>query len=114
MARVGKLDDVLPEVCCRAGAKDVQYHCEVSLEQQRVEIDVDSALDTECMSVQQFHAWMLYHVEDLPFQLSVIPDVYTDFHKATQRDGVTRAPLSPRRGSCRVYCACWKWAWCRG
>jgi deoxyribodipyrimidine photo-lyase len=86
------------EVCRRAGARDVFYHREVSYEEQQVEDALDEACRAADVGVKRFWANTLYHCEDLPFDLADMPDVYTEFREAVQRDGVIRAPLPPPDG----------------
>jgi deoxyribodipyrimidine photo-lyase len=93
VVRRGHPEAVLPDVCRRTGAKRVFFHREVSYEEQQVEEALHEMLDKARIEHKPFHANTLYHVEDLPFDVAEMPDVYTDFREAVQREGVLRAPL---------------------
>jgi deoxyribodipyrimidine photo-lyase len=98
VVRRGRPEEAVVEVCRRAGARDVFYHREVSYEEQQVEDALDEACRAADVGVKRFWANTLYHCEDLPFDLADMPDVYTEFREAVQRDGVIRAPLPPPDG----------------
>lgn len=93
VVRCGKPEEVLVEVCRRVGAERVFYHREISYEEQLVEERVGEALEGMGVERQAFWANTLYHVEDLPFELRDMPDVYTEFREAVQKKGEIRAPL---------------------
>lgn len=93
VVRRGRPEEVLPSICRETGATRLFYHREVSYEEQQVEVAVDEALDKAHIEHKPFWANTLYHVEDLPFDIQDMPDVYTEFREAVQRDGVIRPPL---------------------
>lgn len=93
VVRCGKPEEVVADVCRRSGAKEVFYHREVSYEEQKVEEALAEACEKAKVDVRRFWANTLYHSEDLPFELSEMPDVYTEFREAVQKEGVIRAPL---------------------
>jgi DASH family cryptochrome len=91
--RQGRPEDVVPELCRSVGATSVFYHREVSYEEQQVEQALSEVLSKSQVEAKPFWANTLYHAEDLPFHVDDMPDVYTEFREAVQREGTVRAPL---------------------
>lgn len=91
--RTGHPEKVVPDLCKRLSAKQVYIHREVTYEEQKLENDLAEALKKNNASLQTFWASTLYHEDDLPFHISSMPDVYSDFRQSVEKDGIIRTPL---------------------
>ncbi|KAL4238250.1 hypothetical protein ACF0H5_002963 [Mactra antiquata] len=90
VVRQGKPEVVISELVQKLGVDNVHaitYHQEATQE----ELDVEKAIKESCgvKLVQSIWGHTLFHKDDLPFPVSRLPDVYTQFRKNVE-------------GSCRV------------
>lgn len=93
VVRMGKPEEVLPDLVKKTGAKEVFMHREVTYEEQQVEEAVEKTLQG-IAGVKFMWANTLYHEDDLPFEVGNMPDVYSDFREKVEKDGTIRQPLS--------------------
>lgn len=76
IVRLGRPEDVLPEIARHVGAGAVYCHGEVTYEEQKLEASVSRALDREGAALKLMWGGTLYHVQDLPFKLTAMPANY--------------------------------------
>ena len=88
--RIGKPEDILPELVSKYGVTEVYHHREVASEETRVSADVENALWRLKINLKHFIGHTLYHKEDLPFPINNIPDVFSLFRKKIERDSAVR------------------------
>ncbi len=91
--RSGKPETLLPALARELGADRVYFHEEVSSEETSVEADVDAALSDIGVRLEGCWGHSLFHSDDLPFDLTSLPDVFTTFRKLVERDATVRAPF---------------------
>ncbi|KAA8497236.1 Blue-light photoreceptor PHR2 [Porphyridium purpureum] len=94
VVREGRPEQVLPALARETGCTAVHFHQEVTYEEQEVEMHVEKALEEAGIRAESLWANTLYHESDLPFAISDMPDVYTDFRNQVEQKGVLREPLS--------------------
>eukprot|EP00177_Eucheuma_denticulatum_P008829 GFKZ01016032.1.p1 GENE.GFKZ01016032.1~~GFKZ01016032.1.p1 ORF type:complete len:406 (-),score=61.97 GFKZ01016032.1:1814-3031(-) len=92
IVRMGEPEKVLLELAKKTRAKEVFMHRGVTFEEQSVEIEVEKALQGKA-SLKLMWANTLYHEDDLPFDVSQMPDVYSDFRERVEKEGTIRTPL---------------------
>ncbi len=88
--KVGKPEDILPELVQQYQVTEVYHHREVASEETRISADVETALWRLKINLRHFIGHTLYHKEDLPFPIKDIPDVFTSFRKKIERDSTVR------------------------
>lgn len=93
VVRFGKPEDVVPDLAAQVGANRVFLHREVTFEEQQVEDQLNKALKGRGVEMKSMWANTLYHLEDLPFNLDKMPDVYSDFREAVEQKSAIRDPL---------------------
>lgn len=98
VVRIGKPEEVVPDMCKRVGAKRVFLHAETTYEEQKVEDALEDVLKDMGAEMKRFWGNTLYHLDDLPFTLDAIPDVYSDFREAVEEKGKIRKPISAPEG----------------
>ena len=86
----GKAEDALPALVKQYGVTKVCAKREVAAEEKQEEERVRTALahvrcDFECISTST-----LYHAEDLPFNITHIPDLFTTFKKRVEKESTIR------------------------
>ncbi|XP_059643817.1 cryptochrome DASH, chloroplastic/mitochondrial [Cornus florida] len=102
----GKPEDVLPSVAKAVGAHTVYAHKETCSEELNVERLVSNGLQqvvlpltpgplihtssTNSTKLQLIWGSTMYHVDDLPFSSSCLPDVYTQFRKSVESNSTIR------------------------
>ena len=91
--RIGQPEQVLPSLCRAAGARVLMCHHEVNVDDHHIETQLKSALGQSGVEMHPMWTNTLYHIEDLPFPLHSMPDVYTQFRESVQRHAVQRDPL---------------------
>ncbi len=90
IVRIGKPEDILPELVVKYGVTEVYHHREVASEETRISADVENALWRLKINLKHFIGHTLYHKEDLPFPINNIPDVFSSFRKKIERDSSVR------------------------
>ncbi len=83
---------VLSFVAGRVRATAICYQEEPGTEEAAEVEAVRRTLDATTTLVA-FHGSTLYHPDDLPFEPTAIPDVYTSFRKAVEKSSSVRSPL---------------------
>ncbi|GLI65248.1 hypothetical protein VaNZ11_008735 [Volvox africanus] len=91
LVRVGRPEEVVPELAAAVGAGAVYCQAEVTEEAMQVEGRLKAALDRDGCELRAEWGGTLYHVDDLPFQLSAMPTNYADFR--SQVAGLSVRPL---------------------
>lgn len=97
LVRLGRPEDVVVEVASKAGARSVLLHTEVTYEDQMVERELEKALKKRSVEMSCLWANTLYHRDDMPFPLSSMPDVYSDFREAVETQSKIQDPLPAPR-----------------
>ncbi|MCU0422542.1 MAG: DASH family cryptochrome [Bacteroidia bacterium] len=87
---VGQPEDIIPEYCKTYKIQEVYYHREVTDEETKVEQQVEKKLAAAAIPFTGFWGSTLFHLEDLPFPVKHLPDVFTDFRKKTERESDVR------------------------
>ncbi len=85
VVRRGKAEDVIPSIAQSLEARSVYFYREVTSEETAVETALQSALSAVGVSTQSFWGHTLYHPEDLPFEISQIPELFTSFRKQVEK-----------------------------
>jgi deoxyribodipyrimidine photo-lyase len=88
--RRGKPELILPELAKSLGASAVYWHEEVTDEEVRVEREVKEKLRRQQVQWKIFWGATLYHKNDNPFSSERLPDVFTEFRKAVEKNSRIR------------------------
>ncbi len=90
----GKPEAIIPQVCVNHDCQMVYGSKEVGQE----ETDVEDALEKELWKskIQLHLEWQstLYHIEDIPWPVGNLPNIFTNFRKACERESEVRPALS--------------------
>lgn len=95
--RIGKPEQILPEMARKLGAKKVYTHGEATVEDMRVEQAVKKALGNAGVKLETHWASTLYHIDDLPFQLQSMPSTYASFREQVHKISVREPIKEPKR-----------------
>ena len=90
LVRVGKPEDILPEIIKEMNAEQLLFHGEVAPEENNVEVYVEESIS---VPVKKYWGHTMYHRDDLPFDLLTIPDVFTQFRKKVEKKSTVRKPI---------------------
>jgi deoxyribodipyrimidine photo-lyase len=91
--RMGEPESVLPILAQELGCHAVFYHQEVATEETRVEAALQQALQEMGIKPRSFWGNTLHNVEDLPFAIADLPEVFTSFRKQVEATSCIGAPL---------------------
>lgn len=83
--RSGKPEAVLPALVQELGITAIYYHGEVTAEEVAVEKALQKQVEAIGVTLHSFWGHTLYHPEDLPFEIAQLPEVFTQFRKATEQ-----------------------------
>jgi deoxyribodipyrimidine photo-lyase len=89
--RVGRPENILPELVSKYQVHEVYHHREVASEETGISAIVEDALWKLKINLKHFIGHTLYHKEDLPFPINNIPDVFSNFRKKIERDSSVRS-----------------------
>src|SRR5919202_133833 len=79
LVRIGNASKILAELAEDIGAEAVYASKEVTQEETDIESDLSKRLKPLNVDLELFWQSTLYHVRDLPFKVSRLPDIFTQF-----------------------------------
>jgi len=91
VVRQGKPEEIISSLAKELNVQAVYCHHEVTFEERCVEDAVAEALEPLDIDIKTFWGATLYHPDDLPFDITQIPEVFTQFRKAVEK----RASINP-------------------
>lgn len=91
--RRGKPEKIIPELCAKHGIEAVYWHGEVTSEETRVEKRLKNALRQQNIQVQTFWGTTLHTPDTLPFGISKVPEVFTQFRKTVEKYAEITSPV---------------------
>lgn len=80
-----KPEVIIPQIAEKLSVKSVFFNQEVTAEEVRVEKAVDQALEKIGVKFQGFWGHTLYHLDDLPFEIQELPELFTNFRKDLEK-----------------------------
>lgn len=85
IVRIGRPEEIVPEIGRKLGADAVYCHTEVTYEETQVEKRTKDAFVSQCGGAfKSFWTNTLHHVEDLPFSLADLPQSFDEFKRRMQ------------------------------
>jgi deoxyribodipyrimidine photo-lyase len=90
----GKPEEVLPRLAESIGADSIHYLEEATDEELRVEQSVRAAAERASVACHGYWGATLFHRDDLPFDVSELPPVFTQFRVRCEKDARIRPPLA--------------------
>lgn len=89
---VGRPSEVVPRLARELEADRVYAHAAVADEELRDQVQVARALESAGAGLEVEHGATLLHLDDLPFSVGELPDVFSTFRRAVERDFRVRDP----------------------
>lgn len=93
----GEPEKILPRMAEELKAIGIFAHKEVASEEVAVETRMEKAMFALGKSLNLYWGATLYHIEDLPMPIGVLPDIFTKFRKQVEKDADIRELLSTPR-----------------
>ncbi|MEO1653550.1 MAG: DASH family cryptochrome, partial [Bacteroidota bacterium] len=93
--RIGYPEKIIPELAHYLEISEVYCSKEVTFEELKVEERLELLLWKDKIPLKTYWTSSLYHPEDLPFPISNLPDVFTQFRKGVEKGTKVRASLPP-------------------
>jgi deoxyribodipyrimidine photo-lyase len=91
--RQGQPERVIPELAQTLGCDAVYFHSEVTAEEVSVEKALRQALELLRIRHNSFWGHTLHGVDDLPFAIAQLPELFTQFRKRVEAESTIYAPL---------------------
>jgi len=83
--RMGKPEEEIIKIVQEQGIKAVYTHQEVTYEELQLEEKLQEQLFTQKVVFETFWGSTLFHLEDLPYPIQSLPDIFTQFRKSIER-----------------------------
>ncbi len=83
--RRGLPEEIIPAIAEQLKVDQVSYSKEITAEEKQVEKKLCQALATKNIKVKTYWEATLYLPEDLPFDISQTPELYTNFRKQVEK-----------------------------
>lgn len=93
LVKVGKPEEVIPEICLQYHVQSVYAFKEVVSEEVGIGERLEVNLWKHKIPLNLYLGNTLYNKEDLPFPIKDIPDVFSNFRKRTERDSFVREEI---------------------
>lgn len=91
--RVGRPEDALAELIEALSIDQVHFHQDVGTEEQAVERRVASVCNDHGVRSRSLWSSTLYSPDDLPFKISELPELFTQFRKEIEKSSQYREPI---------------------
>ncbi|MEY4602903.1 MAG: hypothetical protein RIT43_195, partial [Bacteroidota bacterium] len=88
--RIGKPEEVLPELARQYGVTKVFAKKEVAIEEKTIQASLEKALWKQNCVLEDFSTSTLYHALDLPFGIKDIPESFSSFRKRIEKESPIR------------------------
>lgn len=92
--RQGLPEAIIPELVASLGITAVYYHRDVTSEERAIEAALQTALKPLGVRVQSFWGHTLYHLDDLPFGIAQLPELFTTFRKQVEQNSSVNLPFA--------------------
>lgn len=93
IVRLGKPETEIAKIADILQAEAVFSSKEVTQEELDVETALEKNLISKGIRIEYFWQATLYHINDLPFPVYKIPDIFTEFRKSVEKYAEIRKPL---------------------
>jgi deoxyribodipyrimidine photo-lyase len=91
--RIGKPEETLMELALELKAEAIFFSEEVTAEEKKVENTLEKAAWSKGIETKSFWQSTLFHIEDLPFPVNQIPEVFTQFRKECEKFSKVRKTI---------------------
>lgn len=81
MIRVGNPENIIPELAIQYQVKSVLVSAEITEEETKLENAIEKKLAEKKIELERFWQSTLYHIQDLPYPIKNLPDIFTQFRK---------------------------------
>ncbi len=91
--RTGKPEEIIYALAKHHHVRSVYVQEEVCSEETNIEAALEDNLSTIEVMMEYFWGNTLYHFDDLPFDIKALPDIFTEFRKAIEKQTRIRKTL---------------------
>lgn len=86
VVRQGYPENIIPKLVQELSIDAVYFYQEVTAEEIQVETSLEKKLSNLNVRYKKFWGATLFHIDDLPFTINQIPEVFTSFRKKVEND----------------------------
>lgn len=94
IVRIGTPETIIDQLITELSIEQVFFHLEPGTEEREIEAAVESVCDRAGVATFQRWAGTLHSPDDLPFEISQLPDLFTRFRKQVEKTSRHRDPLA--------------------
>lgn len=91
--RCGKPEQILPQLVQTLNIDAVYYYQDATYEELVVERRLEKALNALGVSLKSYWGATLYDLQDLPFSISQVPELFTNFRKQVEQKSTVTLPF---------------------
>ena len=91
--RQGFPEKIIPRLVKELEIDAVYYHEEITSEELAVEAALEGALREIGVTLEAFWGATLHHIDDLPFEIPRLPEVFTQFRKQVEKSSTVYPPF---------------------
>jgi deoxyribodipyrimidine photo-lyase len=85
---------IIPALAAKWGVTHIYYHQEVTAEEIAVSTKLEVALKQLNINCKSWWGHTLHQLQDLPFELQQLPELFTKFRKDVERDCQIKTPIA--------------------
>lgn len=93
LIRIGHPEDIIPSLAQQLGVSAVYYSQEITDEEIKIEEELEARLWAKKIFLEGFWTSTLYHIEDIPYPINNLPDIFTQFRKGVEKTIQVRKPF---------------------
>ena len=101
LVRVGKPEEIIPEIITQVGATDVYTAKETGTEERTILETLENVMHPLKAALHQYWMHTLFHDEDVPWPIRQVPETFTTFRKESEKSVAVR-PLFDVPGNWHV------------
>ncbi|MEB3309617.1 MAG: DASH family cryptochrome [Snowella sp.] len=90
LIRSGFPEEIIPALARELKIHAVYFHSEATSEELAVEAALENALSSINVKVNRFFESTLYHLADLPYDISQLPELFTKFRQSVEKTAIVR------------------------
>jgi deoxyribodipyrimidine photo-lyase len=83
--RKGKPEEIIPRLCYELNVAKVYASKEITSEETKVESELEQRLWNRKIEMELFWQSTLFHVDDIPWPINNLPDIFTKFRKEAEK-----------------------------
>lgn len=90
MVRIGYPEEIIPQLALSLSINEVYTSLEITSEEVAINNSLEEKLEAQQQPLTFFWQSTLYHIDDLPFDINELPDIFTQFRNKVEKNALIR------------------------